>query len=163
QVLDRIFADADLDFLVVTSSLTAVLGEVGQVDYCSANAFLDAFVRTARRAGKRALSINWDTWRDVGMAGNTAVPRELQALRATSLSQGIASHEGVAALDRILASDLGQVLVSPRDLHRRLTDRRPPQLTPAPATHERPALATAYAPPRSEVEETLARVWSSVL
>ena len=43
QVLERVLAGRQLDFLMLCSSLTGVLGGVGQVDYCGANAYLDAF------------------------------------------------------------------------------------------------------------------------
>ena len=164
KVLDRIFADTELDFLAVTSSLTAILGEFGQVDYCSANAFLDAYVHAARRSGQRAVSINWDTWQEVGMAVNAAVPEGLRALRSASLAHGIASREGVAAFERVLASGLPHVLVSPRDVHGRIRDgkRALSDVAPGAGAHERPALANAYAPPRSDSERTLAGVWSSL-
>src|SRR5205814_9493461 len=40
-VLDRLFADRQLDFMVFYSSVSAWLGLPGQVDYAAANAFLD--------------------------------------------------------------------------------------------------------------------------
>ncbi len=68
-VLDRVLAGQPLDWLLLCSSLTAVAGGLGQVDYCAANAFLDAFARyRAGRDGSTTISINWDTWRDAGMA-----------------------------------------------------------------------------------------------
>ncbi|NIM10747.1 MAG: SDR family NAD(P)-dependent oxidoreductase, partial [Candidatus Aminicenantes bacterium] len=68
-VLDRIFKDDSLDFFILCSSLNAVLGAVGQVAYCAANAFLDAFA-LQKNASQQTLfvSINWDVWQEVGMA-----------------------------------------------------------------------------------------------
>lgn len=58
-----------LDFFVLFSSVASFLGLPGQVDYTAANAFLDAFAHArARRASGRTLVINWNAWRDVGMA-----------------------------------------------------------------------------------------------
>ena len=45
RVLEQVFADRDLDFMVLCSSVTAIRGDAGQVDYCAANSFLDAFAR----------------------------------------------------------------------------------------------------------------------
>lgn len=58
-----------LDFFVLFSSVSSSLGLPGQVDYSAANAFLDAFAidRSSRTAG-RTLAINWNAWRDIGMA-----------------------------------------------------------------------------------------------
>ncbi|MGL4201063.1 MAG: SDR family oxidoreductase, partial [Enterobacter roggenkampii] len=48
------------DFLLLCSSASAVAGNVGQVDYAAANAFMDAFAhyRAARETGGKILSIN---------------------------------------------------------------------------------------------------------
>ncbi|MDX1996935.1 MAG: SDR family NAD(P)-dependent oxidoreductase [Thermoanaerobaculia bacterium] len=68
--------DAPLDFFVLCSSTIAILGCLGQVDYCAANNFMDAWARS--RAGKRGgtyfVSINWGAWREVGMAVETLLP-----------------------------------------------------------------------------------------
>ncbi len=68
-VLDAILKDIQLDFLVLCSSVSSILGGFGQVDYCAANAFLDAFAhyKTAG-AGLPTVSILWDSWQEVGMA-----------------------------------------------------------------------------------------------
>ena len=42
-VLDRVLKDETLDFFVLCSSVSAILGLLGQVGYCAANAFQDAF------------------------------------------------------------------------------------------------------------------------
>ena len=69
-VLDRVFKDTPLDFLVLCSSIASILGGVGGVDYCAANSFLDAYAQYRRRAAK-VFSINWDKWLEAGMAINT--------------------------------------------------------------------------------------------
>ncbi|MEW5985068.1 MAG: SDR family NAD(P)-dependent oxidoreductase [Chloroflexota bacterium] len=70
-ILDQILGDAPLDFFVLCSSLASILAPMGQVGYCAANAFLDAFAhyKTARD-GTFTVAINWDTWQEVGMAAN---------------------------------------------------------------------------------------------
>ncbi|MCR9193194.1 MAG: SDR family NAD(P)-dependent oxidoreductase [Hyphomonas sp.] len=66
--LDKAITE-DLDLFVLFSSVAAFLGLPGQVDYTAANAFLDAFARerNSRKPG-RSVVINWNAWRDVGMA-----------------------------------------------------------------------------------------------
>jgi acyl transferase domain-containing protein len=59
-----------LDFFVLCSSVTSVLGGPGQVDYCAANAYLDAFAESRRASGAPITSIGWDTWRGIGMAAD---------------------------------------------------------------------------------------------
>lgn len=73
--LDEVLRGTRLDFFVVFSSVSSILGLPGQVDYTAANAFLDAFARQlVARDGVRAISINWSAWRDVGMAAALATP-----------------------------------------------------------------------------------------
>ena len=68
-VLDSIFKEMQLDWFVLCSSLGSIVGEFGQVDYCAANAFLDSFAHyKTNRDGTKTISINWDTWQEVGMA-----------------------------------------------------------------------------------------------
>src|SRR5262249_60698294 len=103
-VLASVLEEEPLDFFVLCSSGASVAGGVGQADYCAANAFLDAFAWSqATRPDRLTVAINWDTWREIGMAVNTEVPAALQALREASLAVGIAPAEGVAVFQRVLA------------------------------------------------------------
>lgn len=72
--LDHATGDLKLDFFVMFSSTAAVLGNVGQADYASANAFMDAFaewrnkmVGNGQRFGK-SVSLNWPLWKQGGMS-----------------------------------------------------------------------------------------------
>ncbi|MEH2270277.1 MAG: SDR family NAD(P)-dependent oxidoreductase [Nostoc sp.] len=72
-VINSIFQDTQLDFFILCSSMTAIQGELGQVDYASANAFLDAFAHyKSNRDGIFTTSINWSAWQEVGMAAAAA-------------------------------------------------------------------------------------------
>lgn len=71
--LDIATEHLELDFFCLFSSVTAILGNLGQCDYGYANSFLDNFV-SARNAlaseGSRkgkAFSINWPYWKNGGM------------------------------------------------------------------------------------------------
>ncbi|MFD2767146.1 SDR family NAD(P)-dependent oxidoreductase [Micromonospora eburnea] len=72
--LQRVFGDLDLDFVVLCSSVTALTGGFGQVDYCAANGFLDAYAQSDHGWRGRVIAVNWGAWREVGMAAETAVP-----------------------------------------------------------------------------------------
>ncbi|HBB36165.1 MAG TPA: beta-ketoacyl synthase [Cyanobacteria bacterium UBA9273] len=68
-VLDSLLKDIPLDFFVLCSSIVSVQGGFGQVDYCAANSFLDAFARHKNSPnGTLVVSINWNAWQEVGMA-----------------------------------------------------------------------------------------------
>lgn len=57
------------EFIVLFSSVTGVLGGMGQLDYCAANAGLDALAESCHAKGrKNVYSIRWDAWKETGMA-----------------------------------------------------------------------------------------------
>lgn len=73
RALDGAVENLDLRAFIVFSSVSAVLGAAGQIDYAAANAWLDAFAREREhRTGQRTLSLAWGAWRDVGMAAELA-------------------------------------------------------------------------------------------
>ena len=61
--LRDVLADEPLDFCLLTSSLSVVLGGVGLGTYSSANHFMDAFVHQTRKEGAEVwIGLNWDHW-----------------------------------------------------------------------------------------------------
>ena len=69
RCLEAALRGTPLDFMVLCSSTIALAGGLGQVDYCAANSFLDAFAHAAAAAGgPPTVSINWGAWEEVGMA-----------------------------------------------------------------------------------------------
>jgi polyketide synthase PksJ len=71
-VLDELLKDSELDFLVFCSSTASVVGGVGAVDYCAANAFLDRYAQyKTSKHGVFAVSVGWPRWEGIGMAVET--------------------------------------------------------------------------------------------
>lgn len=75
--LARTLKDFRLDFVMLMSSIAAITGEPGQFDYCAANSCLDAFANSCLFNTESLLSINWNTWCDVGMSVNTTRPEDI--------------------------------------------------------------------------------------
>src|SRR5262249_60233245 len=74
-VLERALAGEPLDFFLLCSSITGVLGGFGQVDYCAANAFLDAFARSrATRRGTFYAAVDWDRCHDAAIPAAPPAP-----------------------------------------------------------------------------------------
>ncbi|MBN2441654.1 MAG: SDR family NAD(P)-dependent oxidoreductase [Spirochaetales bacterium] len=75
--IDEATKDLNLDFFILFSSGSAVIGNPGQADYAAANAFMDKYaayrnslVTLAQRHGQ-TLSINWPLWKEGGMQVDT--------------------------------------------------------------------------------------------
>ncbi|MBO0863755.1 MAG: SDR family NAD(P)-dependent oxidoreductase [Mycobacterium sp.] len=64
--LHEALADHRLDWLVVYSSMAALLGNPGQATYAAANAWLDAFAQWRNAQGHPTLAANWGAWGETG-------------------------------------------------------------------------------------------------
>ncbi|QLE40494.1 SDR family NAD(P)-dependent oxidoreductase [Nostoc sp. C052] len=173
-ILDAIVKDIQLDFFILISSNNAILGGFGQVDYCGANAFLDAFAHyNYSKQGRFTTSINWDTWQEVGMVVNTGVPQHLQKLRIEELKQGILPHEGVDVFLRTLGSTIPQIVISTSDFLDSLKyynfykEIQSLQLletvNPSKSKYPRPELSNDYIAPRNETEQKLVDIWQHII
>lgn len=80
-VLRAVFGDLPLDFVSLFSSVTAVTGGFGQVDYCAANNFLDSYARGPHGWPSEITSINWGGWLEVGMAAEVTAPAGFRAMQ----------------------------------------------------------------------------------
>jgi amino acid adenylation domain-containing protein len=176
--LGEILRNHPLDFFLLTSSITSILGQVGQVDYAAANAFLDAFARQYRQeTGIPTIAINWSAWREVGMAVETEVPPDLQLkLKQQMLVRGIRNADAVQAFARILEhceepqvavsfQDLAELAAQPRE---RFEAAGPQEesthlLSRELKGHPRPPLTSPFEPPRSPLERTICNLWSDML
>jgi NADP-dependent 3-hydroxy acid dehydrogenase YdfG len=168
-VLGRLLGGNNLDFCVLCSSVSAIYGDFGQVDYSAANAFLDAYA-LQHPPQKKIISINWNMWRDVGMGANIKVPAHLQKRRERELRLGIGPEDGKEAFARILEGSFPQVIVSPGELG--INGYKEPEADPvelaakvAPdmSRRPRPNLSTGYVNPGNSRERAIAEMWQELL
>ncbi len=102
--LHRLTAEDPLDYFVLFSSVSAVVGNRGQGSYAAANLFLDTLARHRRAQGRPALSVNWTAVADVGYLARNPHIREhlahlgLEALPAEELLKTLGQllHWGAA-------------------------------------------------------------------
>ncbi|WP_374025247.1 type I polyketide synthase [Mycobacterium sp. HNNTM2301] len=105
--LDRLTKDDDLDFFIVSSSVSSLFGSPGQSNYATANAFLDGLVARRRAQGLPATGVNFGPWAQGGMASSEAATANISA-------QGLIPLEPPAALGalaEIVANGTGQATV----------------------------------------------------
>jgi acyl transferase domain-containing protein/ubiquinone/menaquinone biosynthesis C-methylase UbiE/acyl carrier protein len=76
----------ELDFFVMLSSFTSMIGNPGQGNYVAANAFLDALAYHRRLQGLPALTVNWGAVSGVGfVAQNPEIGQKLEHVGVKSL------------------------------------------------------------------------------
>ncbi|MBI4614804.1 MAG: alpha/beta fold hydrolase, partial [Planctomycetes bacterium] len=161
--LDEATRDLPLEFFVLFSSASSILGHAGQANYAAANSFLDALAHDRRSRGLPALAIQWGPWAEAGMAAR--VDPSLSRLRE---ARGIALTEpeaGLAILERailarrtsvaVLAVDWGKFLSSGAsgETSRALLELAPATLGPGSPPRVPPADLHGYL--REVLAETL--------
>ncbi|HKG22706.1 MAG TPA: SDR family NAD(P)-dependent oxidoreductase, partial [Blastocatellia bacterium] len=173
RVLESALGGAKLDFMALCSSQSAILGGVGLVGHCAANAFLDAYVNYyTARFNSFSVSIDWDRWKAVGMA--VSVEAGHKELTGEELEGGITGDEGLDVFDRILRQGWSnQIVVSPDDFMPRVEESNTFTATAALKAleqrhssrelHPRPVLKSSYAPASSELERSLLGIWQQLL
>jgi acyl transferase domain-containing protein/acyl carrier protein len=166
-VLAEVLQDKQIDFCLLQSSLSAVLGGLGFVADAAANLFVDTLVNQHNQTSAVPwISVNWDMWQFDSELENSALGSNFTELAMTS-------QECLDILNRIFALDAGtQVIISTGNLSMRLNQwvklesLRNPDLTKKVnpnLLHSRPILQNAYVAPSTDLEETITSIWQQLL
>ena len=103
--LHRATAGCDLDHFVLFSSIASTFGNLGQVSYSAASAFLDGLAAWRHRQGLPGLSYNLGAVTEIGMAARSLhVMRMMRAAGMTTVSANFA----IANLDYALRTMAGE-------------------------------------------------------
>ncbi len=114
--LHRLTQDTDLDFFVLFSSGTSLLGFAGQSNYIAANTFLDRLAWYRQSQGLPALTINWGAWAEIGMAAKHQ-QQVLQRLEQKGI-YAFSPPQGLAILEQLILEQPTQVGVISMDWNR---------------------------------------------
>jgi amino acid adenylation domain-containing protein/non-ribosomal peptide synthase protein (TIGR01720 family) len=181
-VLEKVLAGKQIDFCLLMSSLSAVLGGLEFVAYSAANLFMDAFVYYKNKIDTIPwISVNWDGWQfETEELSDIPVGKPLKMVLMNP-------DEGANAFERILSTGQEtQIVVSTTELQTRINqwirlesvrqvgkvstagsqqalsaeDIAPTAGSPK---HPRPPLSTEYIAPRDETEKRLAEIWEKLL
>jgi NAD(P)-dependent dehydrogenase (short-subunit alcohol dehydrogenase family)/acyl carrier protein len=105
-LLHRHCMNRPLDFFLMLSSISSMVGNIGQANYSAANAFLDQFAHYRRALGLPAVTVNWGALGEVGVVAGHAGWDDVLA------SAGIRSLPmvgAIAAMERVLQASPVQV------------------------------------------------------
>jgi acyl transferase domain-containing protein len=172
RALQSALDGSDLDFFVVFSTSLALTGVFGQVDYCAANAFLDAFAHANTLQGKFTVSIDWhvpqwETWQEESLA---SVPEFQAQFAETRAAYGVKLDEGVELFRQLLSNSQPQVIVSTQDFQALIDEQQRAasvsvldQLqTSVTVARTRTEADGDYVPPQNETEAAMAALWEEL-
>ncbi len=182
-VLQQVLAQQPLDFFVLSSSLSATLYKTlfGQVAYCAANDFLDAFAHHhTATTGTFTLAIDWTEWLEVGMAVNSQAQQADDNSMAAQLALddvllGITPSEGQQAFHHLLYQPAPRIVVSTQDLtallrqqaafnpHEFLQQFMMQEPDPDAVKYPRPDLGVDYVAPQTPLQQFVAELWQTFL
>lgn len=165
-LLCKLLQDESLDFMVLCSSINAIMGDVSLVDYCSANACLDAFPHSGLLHDSHTVftSINWNTWREVGMAVETDKPADISYFKRNN---DISPSEGAQIFGDGIRLDTKQLIISTLPLQRFIEQMHAQAVQNEPAMEfiERHTIMNEdnpYQAPNTEIEIQLAKIWQEI-
>ncbi|VEP16804.1 conserved hypothetical protein [Hyella patelloides LEGE 07179] len=157
-VLEQVLKEKNLDFCLLLSSISSVLGGLGYLAYSAGNLFMDSFTQYHNQTDSIPwITVNWDSW------------QVNQTKESDSTELAISPTEGMQVLSRILArQDLTQIVVSTADLSARLNQwvNREASIEKSAtdlSLYSRPNLPNVYVAPRNKIEQTLANIWQEFL
>ncbi|MEY2932118.1 MAG: hypothetical protein RL033_2867, partial [Pseudomonadota bacterium] len=177
-VLDALLGERILDFCVLVSSTSALLGGLGLGPYAAANRFLDAFVQTRPRAQRHAwLALAYDAWSSAEAGASASPGARAEPGGAADLASGqrelaLSAQQGREAFEHaVCRGGARHLIVAASALEPRLArwvegERREPAAAAVPqpmARHPRPQIGVAFVAPRTELEVRLAGILAAVL
>ncbi|GAB1540092.1 hypothetical protein NUACC21_27610 [Scytonema sp. NUACC21] len=167
-VLEKTLQNKKVDFCIICSSLSSILGGFGLGLYTAVHHFIDTFTNRHNQADSLPwYTLNWD---------------KLQlnkTLEATTLGQvpgvelAITGKEVVEVFKRIFSlGERNQIIISTVDLNARNQHTfNPDSLAHSESSHHlgsfarysRPNLSNSYVPPTNELEKQITEIWQEVL
>ncbi|WP_051951400.1 type I polyketide synthase [Actinacidiphila yeochonensis] len=97
-LLHHLTRDDRPDFVLHMSSVASVFPSLGQADYAAANSYVDHLARTLNTPEHRVVSVNWVSWREVGMALATGTHEDMAFL-------SLRTRTGLGLIDAALRGD----------------------------------------------------------
>jgi acyl transferase domain-containing protein/NADPH:quinone reductase-like Zn-dependent oxidoreductase/short-subunit dehydrogenase/SAM-dependent methyltransferase len=120
--LHNLTMNEPLDFFIMYSSTSSLMGSPGQSNYAAANTFLDTLAHERRSRGLPALTINWGIWSEIGSAAERKTDERM-------LYRGVGSirpEQGLEMMDLLFAQERSQIAVLPIEWKTFLPEHKKP-------------------------------------
>jgi acyl carrier protein len=167
KVLAKVLQDRKLDFCLLQSSLSSILGGLGMAVYSAANSFMDSFVARHNQTNSQSwISVNWEGWLFEEDFQNIAIGADMMQL-------ALKPEEGIQALEQILSTTgLSQVIVSTGNLQSRIEkwirretekEQESQEKPKSTSLHPRPNLPNPYVASRNDLEQEIVAMWQELL
>ena len=106
--LHKATENLSMDCFAMYSTMSAVVGNVGQSNYAAGNAYMDGLAQVRAAAGLPAMSVNWGPWAEVGMASRM----DAAALKMIPKAAMITPDEGMHMLEQLMGQGKPQYSVA---------------------------------------------------
>ena len=161
------FKEKKIDFCLLMSSISTVLGGLGYIAYTAANCYLNAFADyCSMHSLNRWISIDWSDWKYWNDG-------ELDSKIGQSIQEvSMLPQEGIQAFCRILSQkNYNRLSCSPGNLQERIAqwttlgsmEKNQDKVSEADVYISRPNLMTEYRKATTVMECTLEKIWSNIL
>ena len=106
--LHHALKNEELDFFIMMSSITSIVGNMGQANYAAANYFMNTFAEYRRGLGMPAMAVCWGPWTDGGMATQSDdVIKNVSINGIYSMSNDL----GKKMIDKVFNKDISSIVV----------------------------------------------------
>lgn len=107
QHINQLTWHDDLDYFILFSSATTLIGNPGQANYVAANGYLEGLARERRQSGRPAIAVGWGAIGDVGfLVRNTETSEKLARHLGDAM---MSARKGLNTLTRFMILDDGSV------------------------------------------------------
>jgi acyl transferase domain-containing protein/acyl carrier protein len=155
--LSKVLENIDVDFVLMQSSLSSMLGGLGFASYSAVNNFIDALIIHKSKENNKTkwMTVNWDGWN----FGN-------------SKNKGITPEKGIEVLKKVLTQNVpSQIVVSIENIHESIDkwllsakkEKNEEVADEENGFHERPDLETEYVEASSDMEKQVLDEWKKLL
>ncbi|MBD2775779.1 type I polyketide synthase [Iningainema tapete] len=167
-VLEQALQNRKLDFCIIISSLSSILGGFGLTLYSSVNQLIDTFTQKHNQTNSLSWSIiNWDKLQ------LNATQEQNTLGQVSGLELAITETESLEVFKRIFSLGEGtQVVISTVDIKARsertfkrdsLLDSKSSSQEDSSSRYSRSNLGNSYVAPTNELEKQITEIWQEVL